>query len=60
MWMAQGFVERIIHTGEGHIMEFQFITALFLSWVAASLMIGLLMVIASLGRDPRNEIEPYR
>jgi hypothetical protein len=41
-------------------MELHLFTALFLSWVAASLTVGLLMLIGSLGRDPRNEFEPYK
>jgi hypothetical protein len=40
-------------------MGFHLFTALFLSWVGASLTIGLLMFIASLGRYPRNDFEPY-
>lgn len=41
-------------------MQFHLFTALFLSWVSASLTIGLLMFIASLGRDPGNEFEIYK
>ena len=40
-------------------MGFQFFTSLFISWVGASLTIGLLLFIASLGRDPRTDFEPY-
>jgi hypothetical protein len=52
-------VESIMQTGEGHTMGFHLFTALFLSWVGASLTIGLLMFIASLGRDLENDFEPY-
>jgi len=41
-------------------MQFNLFTSLFLSWVSASLTIGLLLFIASLGRDARNEFEPYK
>jgi hypothetical protein len=39
-------------------MEFHLFTALFLSWVGASLTIGLLMFIASFDRDPGNDFKP--
>jgi hypothetical protein len=58
-WLDQGFVESAIQTG-GAIMGFHLFTALFLSWVGASLTIGLLMFIGSLGQAPRNEFEPYK
>jgi len=39
-------------------MGFNLYTALFLSWVGASLTIGLLMLIGSIGRNCGNHFEP--
>ena len=56
--MLQGFVGSVIQEKE-LTMGSNFFTSLLVSWVCASLSIGVLLIITSLYRNTRDDFEPY-